>query len=155
MLPMLSLTQRHIGGTDVLVVTRVGTVIKADSAHTQRFPYKGTVAERCSIPTVRWGMAMNNATFPYRYIVVDPSPSRFGSPQPSPSTRSTPDRSASHSLLLLSPKPRLRGLAGPGGCCGPRCSVLQYVAWLWSAESGPQPCSGLLMTPAAAGWCKA
>jgi hypothetical protein len=39
MLPMLSLTQGHSGVADVFIVTRVGTAIKADSAHTQRFPY--------------------------------------------------------------------------------------------------------------------
>ncbi len=64
---------------------------------------------------------------------------------------STPDRSASLSLLWLVPSQRLRALAGPVGCRGPGCSVRRYVAWLRSAESGARPCSGRLMTPAA-GW---
>jgi hypothetical protein len=49
------------------------------------------------------------------------------------------------------PSQRLLALAGPGGCRGPGCSVRRYVAWLQSAETGPQACSGRLMTPGA-GW---
>jgi hypothetical protein len=43
----------------------------------------------------------------------------------------------------------LLALAGPVGCRCPGCSVRRYVAWLRSAESGPQTCSGRFMTQAA------
>ena len=58
------LTQRHIGVAAVLIVTRVGIAIRADSFPPATLPYKRGVAKRCSIPTGSTGVAVNNATFP-------------------------------------------------------------------------------------------
>jgi hypothetical protein len=126
------MTPKHfqVGVADVFIVKRVGIAIKAVSAHTHRFPYKGAVAERCSIPTVTWGMATNTSTFQKRYILVDPGPSRFGSHH-----RSTPERWRS-------------GMFGPAVCssavvCRVRASVMQRSAH----DSGCRLARGLDVHP--------
>ena len=60
------------------------------------------------------------------------------------------DRSASHSLLRLGPEPKAAGPSRSRRVSRPRMFGLA-VCRLRSAESGPLPCSGRLMTPAA-GW---
>ncbi len=145
---VLLLTLRHVGVADVFIVTRVGIAIRSELFR------KGASQSNAVSQSITWGMAVNNTHFPttaLQHILVDPCPSQFGSSSPTPSTRSTQDRSASLSLLRLVPSQRLLGLAGPVGCSCPECLVRLYVAWLQSAESCPQPCSCQRMTPAA-GW---